>query len=527
MHMHFLHMHTRCLLSSFEYIWVMERNVDLYAVICSSLACLSLSFVMILLSVCCSFFPPPLFCSPCAGCVCGRGCGWFLAAADEAHLISCSPNHPHNKSLVCAPLRCQIIPSCPTFCVPCRSASSSSRLGYPSQNNLAKNGPCQFFMAADTKEFVSACAVCARSKASHQAPAGLPRPLPIPHRPMSHIAVDFVTGLPPLEGNTVILTIVDRFLKAAHFIPLSKLPSAVETANLLVLHVFRIHGIPVDIVSDRGPKFSARAWKAFCQALGASVSLSLGYHPQTNGQIERANQDLGAALRCVTSRNPASWSTHLPWVEYAHNSLVCSATGMSPFMACNGFQPPLFPAQADVAVPSVQGHRRRARRVWRETRAALTRTTARNQRVADRHRTPAPDYQGRSKGLVSCLLFFLSPAPFLFSLCRLCVCVAGGVVGSSLQLTRRTWSHVHLIILTIKTWSAYHYAARLFRLVRPSVCLASLLHLRLVLDIRASQHPAASACICYFLQNKLFTLSHQSASALGPNLTTNPNNHLS
>ena len=200
-------------------------------------------------------------------------------------------------------------------------------------------------MAADTKEFVAACSVCARIKASHQAPAGLLRPLPIPHRPWSHIAVDFITGLPPSEGNTVILTIIDQFSKAAHFIPLSKLPSALQTANLLVVHVFRIHGLPVDIVSDRGPQFSARTWKVFCQALGASASLSSVYHPQTNGQTEQANQDLGAALRCVTARHPASWSTHLPWVEYTNNSLVCSATGMSPFMAANGFQPPLFPAQ--------------------------------------------------------------------------------------------------------------------------------------------------------------------------------------
>ena len=253
-------------------------------------------------------------------------------------------------------------------------------------------------MAADTREFVATCSVCARSKASHQAPAGLLRPLPIPHRPWSHIAVDFITGLPPSEGNTVVLTIVDRFSKAAHFIPLSRLPSALETANLLVVHVFRLHGIPVDIVSDRGPQFAARTWRAFCLALGASASLSSGYHPQTNGQTERANQDLGAALRCVSAQHPASWATHLPWIEYAHNSLVCSATGMSPFMATNGFQPPLFPSQeTDVAVPSIQEHLRRIRRLWPDARAALLRTAARNQRVADHHRTPAPDYQPGQK----------------------------------------------------------------------------------------------------------------------------------
>ncbi|KAK7896247.1 hypothetical protein WMY93_021572 [Mugilogobius chulae] len=147
-----------------------------------------------------------------------------------------------------------------------------------------------------------------------------------------------------------------------------------------------------------GPQFSSQVWKAFCRALGASASLSSGYHPQTNGQTERANQDLEAALRCVTSRHPASWSVHLPWIEYSHNSLVSSATGMSPFMAANGFQPPLFPSQeSQVSVPSIQRHLQRARRIWHEVRAALSRTAERNQRLADRRRSPAPEYKSGQK----------------------------------------------------------------------------------------------------------------------------------
>lgn len=73
------------------------------------------------------------------------------------------------------------------------------------------------------------------------------------------------------------------------------------------------------------PSFTSRVWKEFCRALGAAVSLSSGYHPQSNGQIERANQDQETALRCICARNPASWSTHLTWDEYSHNSLdICS-----------------------------------------------------------------------------------------------------------------------------------------------------------------------------------------------------------
>ncbi|KAJ8333610.1 hypothetical protein SKAU_G00416180 [Synaphobranchus kaupii] len=246
----------------------------------------------------------------------------------------------------------------------------------------------------DTRAFVLACPVCARSKASHQPPSGLLRPLPVPGRPWSHIGVDFVTGLPLSEGNTTILTIVDRFSKAVHFIPLPKLPSALETAELLVLHVVRLHGIPSDIVSDRGPQFSSQVWRAFCVTLGASVSLSSGFHPQTNGQAERANQDLGSALRCVTARNPASWSRLLPWVEYAHNSLKCTSTGMSPFECSLGYQPPLLTAQeAEVAVPSVKSHILKCKRMWRLTRTALLRSNSRTQRLADLHRTAAPQYK--------------------------------------------------------------------------------------------------------------------------------------
>ncbi len=82
------------------------------------------------------------------------------------------------------------------------------------------------------------------------------------------------------------------FLQSGHFVPLPKLLAAKETAQVVVDHIFRIHGLPVDVVSDRGPQFISRFWKEFCRQIGASTSLSSGFHPQTNGQSERANQDL-------------------------------------------------------------------------------------------------------------------------------------------------------------------------------------------------------------------------------------------
>ncbi|XP_078809690.1 uncharacterized protein LOC144994726 [Oryzias latipes] len=163
-------------------------------------------------------------------------------------------------------------------------------------------------MGKDVREYVAACPTCARSKSSNNPPSGLLHPLPTPSRPWSHIAVDFVTGLPPSQGNSVIFTVIDRFSKFVHFIPLPQLPTATETAEILVQQVFRHHGIPTDIVSDRGPQFVSQVWKAFCSALGASVSLTSGYHPQSNGQAERLRE-------LIRSWKPpfAVWPLRIPW----------------------------------------------------------------------------------------------------------------------------------------------------------------------------------------------------------------------
>ncbi len=217
-------------------------------------------------------------------------------------------------------------------------------------------------MVRDARRFVLTCPICAAGKGSNR-----------------------------LLGNWLAsfrwLTVVDRFSKATHFIPLPKLPSARETVTIVLDHVFRIHGLPVDVVSDRGPQFVSKFWTEFCRQLGATASLSSGYHP------ERANRDLERVLRCVASAEPSFWTSRLTMVEYAHNSLLVSSTGLSPFQCCFGYQPPLFPSQeSDAVVPSAHAFIQRCLRTWRIAREALTRTGERNKASADRHRTKPPLY---------------------------------------------------------------------------------------------------------------------------------------
>ena len=108
------------------------------------------------------------------------------------------------------------------------------------------------------------------------------------------------------------------------------------------------------VISDRGPQFISHFWSEFCSLLGATVSLSSGFHPQSNGQAERMNQEMETVC-ALASHNPSSWSKQLLWIEYAHNTLPSSATGLSPFQCSWGYQPPLFPEQEhEASVPSVQ-----------------------------------------------------------------------------------------------------------------------------------------------------------------------------
>ena len=123
------------------------------------------------------------------------------------------------------------------------------------------------------------------------------------------------------------------------------------------------------------------------------MSLSSGFHPETNGQTERTNQSLENTLGCLAADNPTSWSRVLPWAEYAHNSLRNASTGRSPFEAQMGYQPPLFQElEKDTEVPSAGRFIQRCRAVWKKVRSSLLRASMRQKDLADKRRRQAPSY---------------------------------------------------------------------------------------------------------------------------------------
>uniref|UniRef100_A0A3B3RHI9 Integrase catalytic domain-containing protein n=1 Tax=Paramormyrops kingsleyae TaxID=1676925 RepID=A0A3B3RHI9_9TELE len=206
--------------------------------------------------------------------------------------------------------------------------------------------------------------------------------------------MDFITDLPRSSGKTIILTIVDRFSKMCRLVALPKLPSAVELSEVLIQELFRITGIPEDIVSDRGPQFASRVFKEFCSKLSITLSLSTAYHPQSNGLAERTNREVAKALRLLVRKDPTKWSQHLVWTEYSLNSRVSPVTHLTPFQCVLGFQPPLFPWDAPAsAVPRVETWFQESRHAWRTIQQALQSQAERTKAQADKHRRPGFPYQ--------------------------------------------------------------------------------------------------------------------------------------
>ena len=99
--------------------------------------------------------------------------------------------------------------------------------------------------------------------------------------------MDFIVELPKSRlGFDAIMVFVDRLLKMAHFVPCHTASSAPQIAELFMSHVFRAHGLPSSIISDRDPRFTGHFWKALWKTLGTSLDMSTAFHPQTDGQTE-------------------------------------------------------------------------------------------------------------------------------------------------------------------------------------------------------------------------------------------------
>jgi hypothetical protein len=149
--------------------------------------------------------------------------------------------------------------------------------------------------------------VCQRNKSEHLHPAGLLQPLPVPQTVWSDISMDFIEGFLTVGGKSVILTVVDRFLKFAHFIPLSHPYSASSIACAFFTDIVQLHGFPTSIISDRDPVFTSTFWAELFRLAGVKLLLSSAFHLQTDGHSEVTNRTITMYLRCLAGDHPRSW----------------------------------------------------------------------------------------------------------------------------------------------------------------------------------------------------------------------------
>lgn len=201
----------------------------------------------------------------------------------------------------------------------------------------------QFFawpkLKQSVQKFVASCSICQQAKVEHIKTPGLLQPLQVPTQAWEMVSLDFIEGLPISHKCDVILVVIDRFSKYGHFFPLKHPFTALQVAQVFIDNIYRLHGLPQIIVSDRDRIFTSTLWKELFRLSDTSLHMSSSYHPQTDGQTERLNQCLELYLRCAVHSCPRKWFEWLPLAEYWYNTTYHSSLERTPFEVIYGNKP--------------------------------------------------------------------------------------------------------------------------------------------------------------------------------------------
>ena len=209
-------------------------------------------------------------------------------------------------------------------------------------------------MSTFIREYVDGCAVCQSTKNRPRTRVPL-QPNQIPTDIWGIITMDFIVDLPLSKGYDSLFVVVDRLSKATILAPCNKTITADETAQLYIEHVWRRTGLPKQVISDRGPQFASKVMQEIWERLGVKSSLSTAFHPQTDGETERVNQELEQYLYVFCNFQADNWAQLLPFMEFAHNAQSHSTTGKSPFKVWYGYRPKFIPpAKFTTVIPTVE-----------------------------------------------------------------------------------------------------------------------------------------------------------------------------
>jgi len=249
-------------------------------------------------------------------------------------------------------------------------------------------------METDVRAFIKSCDTCMRNKKSRHRKFGLLQPLEVPERPWKSIEIDFLCGLPPSKGFTVIMVVVDRFSKMIHLIPFKDIPNATQTAKAFIKHIYKLHGLPYDIITDRGSQFTSEFWQEFLFLLSVHSKIATTDHHETVGQVERCNSYIEQYLRCFSrSFYHDDWLDFLPLAEFAYNNSIHPSTNESPFFINYGFHPYM---DEYTLLPTTNINHKMVQKLaegFNHVQDVLLRSQELYKRASDKKRMTAPTYE--------------------------------------------------------------------------------------------------------------------------------------
>lgn len=190
------------------------------------------------------------------------------------------------------------------------------------------------------EHYIRECPTCQITKAEHIHIPGLLNPLEVPDMAWTHITMDFIEGLPKSQGKDVILVVVDRLTKYAHFLALSHPYTVEQVVQIFMDNIHKLHGMPMVIVTDRDRVFTSNFFQEIFKTQKIKLRFSTAHHPQTDGQTERVNQCLESYLRSMTFQEPQKWFSWLALAEWWYNTTYHTSIQMTPFQALYGYPPP-------------------------------------------------------------------------------------------------------------------------------------------------------------------------------------------
>ena len=191
-------------------------------------------------------------------------------------------------------------------------------------------------MTKDIGKYVEGYDMCQRIKNRTETPAEKLKLSKVLEKLWTHIMVDFITKLLVVAGKDAILMVCNKLSKMAHFVVTTERTSTEGLARLFRNNVWKLHGLPESIVSDRGPQFAAEMTKELNRILEIKMKLLTSYHPQTDGQTERINQKLEQYLRFFIDHRQNDWPEWLALAKFVVNNKVHLTTKTSLFMANYG-----------------------------------------------------------------------------------------------------------------------------------------------------------------------------------------------